>query len=79
MFSGWDLEDINSPHDDALVIKVQIFNAMVSHVLVVKIFFKDKINRISILDNITKSKTLPHTFSKTPVQSLRMVKLAIQE
>ncbi|KAM1529990.1 hypothetical protein EV2_019748 [Malus domestica] len=84
MFSGKDLEDVNSPHDDVLVIKVQIFNAMVSCILIdnvigVNIFFKDRINRIRILDNINKSKTLRHTFSRTFVRSLGMVKLAIQD
>lgn len=34
MFSSRDLENVNSPHNDVVVIKVQIFNAMVSHFLV---------------------------------------------
>lgn len=34
MFFYWDLEDVHSSHDDALVIKVQISNAMVSCIFV---------------------------------------------
>ncbi|KAB2623881.1 hypothetical protein D8674_037834 [Pyrus ussuriensis x Pyrus communis] len=82
MFSDQDLEDIHSPDDDALVIKVQISNNMVSRVLVdigagISIFFKDAIERMRILDIINKSKTMFHTFIETLVQSFKMAKLAI--
>lgn len=46
MFFDQDLEDVHSPYDDALIVKVQISNIMVSRVLVdngssVNILFKD--------------------------------------
>lgn len=83
IFSDQDLEDIHSPNDDALVIKVQISNNMVSRVLVdigagISIFFKDAVKRMKNLDIINKSKTTFHTFIKTFVQSFKMVKLTVQ-
>lgn len=47
MFIDQNLEDVYSSHDDSLVIKVHISNAMVSRVLVdnryeVNILFKDE-------------------------------------
>ncbi|KAM1637101.1 hypothetical protein ACFX13_015223 [Malus domestica] len=53
MFSNRDLEDVCLPYDDALVIKVQISNAMVSRVLVdngyrVNILFKDAAEKMGI-------------------------------
>lgn len=46
MFSDRDLEEVHSPYNDALVVKVQISNAMVSRVLMdnrsrVNVIFKD--------------------------------------
>lgn len=34
IFSDQDLEDVHSPHDDAIVVKLQIFNVLASWVLV---------------------------------------------
>ncbi|CAN6718808.1 unnamed protein product [Malus baccata var. baccata] len=78
-----DLDDVHSSHDDASVIKVQISNAMVSHVLVdnrygVNILFKDAMERIRILDNINKSKITLHSFNITHVRSLKRVRLVVQ-
>lgn len=82
IFSDQDLEEVHSPDDNALAIKVQISNAMVSRVLVdirarINIFFKDTIERMMILDIINKSKTTFQAFIKTLVQSLEMVNLVV--
>lgn len=62
--SEQDLQDVHSPHDDALG------NAMVSRVLVdnefgVNIFFKDATEKMRILNNISRSKITIHTFNET--------------
>lgn len=69
MFSNWELEYV-SLHDNVLVVKVQIYNAMVCRVLVdnrsgVNITFKDVAEKMAILDNINKEKT-PSTPSTGP-------------
>lgn len=61
-FSDQDLEDVYSPYDDALVVKAQLSNALVSRVLVnnglgASVFFKDVAEKLEILDNINKRKT----------------------
>lgn len=76
------LEDIHFPCYDALVIKVHIFNAMVSPVLVdngyaVSTLFKDTAERMRILDSINKGKTTMHAFKNSLVQSLRRIKLVV--
>lgn len=37
MFSDRDLEDVHSPHDNVLVVKVQIFNALVRCIVRIKL------------------------------------------
>lgn len=65
MFSNRDLEDVHSPYDDALVIKVQISNTLVSWVLVnnvfgVNVLFKEVVEKMGILDNINKKYYFSH-------------------
>lgn len=55
MFPSQDLEDVNSIHDDALVIKVQISNALsqlYDNGSKVNILFKDAAERMRILDRV---------------------------
>lgn len=81
MLFDWELEDV-SLHDNDLVVKVQIYNAKVSWVLVdnrsgVNIIFKDVAEKMAILDNINKGKTTIHSFNMALVWSLSTVKVAI--
>ncbi|RXH67378.1 hypothetical protein DVH24_027525 [Malus domestica] len=67
-----------------LVIKVHISNTLVSCILVdngsgFSILFKDVAENMGILDNINIENTTLHTFNRTLVQSLRTVKLVIQD
>lgn len=74
MFFDQDLEDVHSPYDDALIVKVQISNVMVSPVLVdngssVNVLFKDAADKIGLLDSINKGKTTLHIVNG-PLSSL---------
>lgn len=65
MSSNRDLEDVHSPNDDAIVIKVQISNTLVSRVLVDNVFganilFKDVVEKMEILGNINKKDYISH-------------------
>ncbi|KAM1179452.1 hypothetical protein ACFX2G_019025 [Malus domestica] len=83
MSSDRDLEDVHSPHGDALVIKVQILNALDDRILVdngfrVSVLFKDAAKKMGILDNINKGRTTLHNFNGATVQSFGTIKLAVQ-
>ncbi|KAM2096325.1 hypothetical protein COP2_019068 [Malus domestica] len=83
MSSDRDLEDVHSPHGDALVIKVQILNALDDCILVdngfrVSVLFKDAAKKIGILDNINKGRTTLHNFNGATVQSFGTIKLVVQ-
>lgn len=80
MFLDRDLEDVRSPHDDALVVKVQISNTLVSCVPVkhysgLKVLFNDAAEKMGILDSINKGIITFHTFNMVPVQFLGIMKL----
>lgn len=57
-FSTKDMGQIHTPHEDALVINIQIAHATVSKVLVdneaaVNVLFKQAIERMVLIDDIT--------------------------
>lgn len=72
MFYDQDLENVHSPYDNALIIKVQIPNAIVSRVSMdngsgINALFMDAAEKMGILDNINKGKTTIHTFNEASV------------
>lgn len=86
MFLDHDLEDQDATHhsqqatDDALVVKVQISNALVSSIMVnncsrVRVLFNDATEKRRILDIINKEIITLHTFNRVLVQFLGIVKL----
>lgn len=82
IFSNHDLEDVHSFHDDALVVQVQIFIALVSCILVdngsgVSVLLYDTTKKMRILDIIKKGKTTFQTFNRPLVRFLGTVKLAV--
>ncbi|TQD72737.1 hypothetical protein C1H46_041728 [Malus baccata] len=80
MFFNRDLEDVHSPFDDVVIVKMQISNAMVNHVLVdngsgVNVLFKDVVENMAILDSHKRREGPPSTPSNGHHSILRNDKI----
>lgn len=82
MFLDQDMDRVCTPHDDVLIVTLQIPHTKVSHTLVdgragVNMFFKDTMERMGLLNDITKTWSVMMTFEWTHVQTLGTLKLSI--
>lgn len=82
MFSNRDLEQVCTPHDDALGVTFQIAHAKVSHILVdsgagVNLLFKNTVKRMRLLNDTTKTRSIMMVFEGALVQTLGTLKLPV--
>ena len=83
VFSDQDLENVNLPHTDPLVIKLQIGDTVVSRVLVdvgssSNILLQDTFRRMGIeKEEIQLVKTSLHAFNRVEVKSLGVIVLLV--
>ena len=85
VFSDQELEKVNLPHTDPLVIKLRIRDTLVSRVLVdggssSDILFWDAFQMMGIeKEEIQPVKTLLHTFDGVEVKPLRVIAFPVYE
>ncbi|KAM1295450.1 hypothetical protein TB2_015047 [Malus domestica] len=82
MFSDQDFEQVCTLHDDAFIVTLQIAYVKMSCILIdgeaeVNLFFKDTMEHIRLLNDITKTRSILKAFERTFVQILGTLKLLV--